>query len=142
MFPLHWCAESIKLTSFKNHAVIGYFVPGLHAGAVPAMPPELVLALVDGDLDSLDGRCRHIWVPHAYLQLAPREAGQCQAHCVGVQDGFNIGDFQAQYLIGVCPAWRKRQRIHDYRDLTLLFNWCRAHSKVQIINFSVEIVQV
>ena len=43
-----------KLTSFEDYAVVGYFVPRLQAGAVPAVPSELVLALVDGNLDSLD----------------------------------------------------------------------------------------
>lgn len=46
---------TIKLTSFEDHTVIGYFVSGLQAGAVPAVPSELVLALMDGNLDSLDG---------------------------------------------------------------------------------------
>lgn len=49
-----YCIITIKLTSFKDYAVIGYFVPSLQAGAVPAVPSELVLALMDGNLDSLD----------------------------------------------------------------------------------------
>lgn len=48
------CVELQKLTSFKDYAVVGYLVPSLQAGAVPAVPSELVLALVDGYLDSLD----------------------------------------------------------------------------------------
>ena len=46
--------KKTQLTSFKDYAVVGYFVPRLQAGAVPAVPSELVLALVDGNLDSLD----------------------------------------------------------------------------------------
>lgn len=53
-FPTVYCLVSVKLTSFEDDAVVGYFVPGLQAGAVPALSPELVLALVDGNLDSLD----------------------------------------------------------------------------------------
>lgn len=41
-------------TSFKDYAVIGYFISGLQAGAVPAVPSKLVLTLMDGNLDSLD----------------------------------------------------------------------------------------
>lgn len=48
------CIGTWKLTSFKDYAVVGYFVPRLQAGAVPAVPSELVLALMDGNLDSLD----------------------------------------------------------------------------------------
>lgn len=44
----------LKLTSFEDYAVVGYFVSSLQAGAVPAVPSELVLALMDGNLDSLD----------------------------------------------------------------------------------------
>lgn len=69
------------------------------------MPSELMLTLVDGDLDSLDRRCRHIWIPHAHVQLAPRQARQGQTDRVGVQDGVNVGQLQAQDLVGVYPAW-------------------------------------
>lgn len=45
---------TLSETSFKDYAVIGYFVPSLQTGAVPAVPSELVLALMDGNLNSLD----------------------------------------------------------------------------------------
>lgn len=64
----------VSLTSFEDDAVVRYFVPGLQAGTVPAVPSELMLALVDGDLDSLDGRGRHVRVAHAHLQLTPGQA--------------------------------------------------------------------
>lgn len=95
-------------TSFKDDAVVGDFVPSLQAGAVPAMPSELVLALVDGNLNSLDRRGRHVRIAHAHLQLAPRQAGQRQTHRVGVQDGVDVGKFQAENFIGIHPAWRTR----------------------------------
>lgn len=99
------------LTSFKDYAVVGYFVPSLQAGAVPAVPSELVLALVDGDLDSLDCWSRHVWITHAHLQLAPRQTWQCQTHRVGIQDRVNVGKLQAQDFIGVYPAWSTQVRL-------------------------------
>lgn len=98
-------------TSFKDDAVVGDFVPSLQAGAVPAMPSELVLALMDGNLDSLDRRGRYVWITHAHLQLAPGQAGQSQTHRVGVQDGVDVGKFQAQNFIGFHPAWKTRGRL-------------------------------
>lgn len=98
-------------TSFKDDAVVGDFVPSLQAGAVPAMPSELVLALMDGNLDSLDGRGRHVGIPHAHLQLAPCQAGQRQTHRVGVQDGVDVWELQAQNFVGFHPAWRTRGRL-------------------------------
>lgn len=97
-------ALRIKLTSFEDYAVVGYFVPSLQAGAVPAVPSELVLALVDGNLDSLDCRSCHVWVTHAHLQLAPRQARQRQTHRVGIQDRVDVWELQAQNFIGVYPA--------------------------------------
>lgn len=67
LYSLFCIVNLFKLTSFKDYAVVGYFVPRLQAGAVPAVPSELVLALMDGNLDSLDCRSRHVWVPHAHL---------------------------------------------------------------------------
>lgn len=90
-------------TSFEDYAVVRYFIPGLQAGAVPPVSSELVLALVDGNLDSLDcGGC-NVWITHTHLQLAPRQSWQRQTDCVGVQDGINIGKLQAQDFIGVYP---------------------------------------
>lgn len=105
------CVELQKLTSFKDYAVVGYFVPSLQAGAVPAVPSELVLALVDGNLDSLDCWSRHVWITHAHLQLAPRQTWQCQTHRVGIQDWVNVGKLQAQDFIGVYPAWSTQVRL-------------------------------
>ena len=45
---------TVKLTSFKHYAVVWYFVSSLQTRAVPTVPSELVLALMDGNLDSLD----------------------------------------------------------------------------------------
>ena len=73
-------------TSVEHYTLVGDFVAGLQAGAVPAVSPELVLALVDGNLDALDGRGRHIWVPHAHLHLLLGQPRKGQAHCVGIED--------------------------------------------------------
>lgn len=43
------------LTSAEDDALIWNLVLGLKAGAIPALVPELVLALMDGNLDPLDG---------------------------------------------------------------------------------------
>lgn len=106
-----YCIVTIKLTSFKDYAVVGYFVPSLQARAVPAVPSELVLALVDGNLDSLDCWSRHVWVTHAHLQLAPRQTRQSQTHRVGIQDRVDVGELQAQDFIGVYPAWSTHVRL-------------------------------
>lgn len=42
-------------TSAEDGTLVGDLVAGLQTRAVPALVPELVLALVDGDLDALDG---------------------------------------------------------------------------------------
>lgn len=73
------------LTSAEDDALIWNLVLGLQAGAVPALVPELVLALVDGDLDALDGRGGDVGVAHTHLQLPPRQPRQRQAHRVGIQ---------------------------------------------------------
>lgn len=75
------------------------------------MSSELVLALVDGNLDSLDcGGC-NVWITHTHLQLAPCQSWQRQTHCVGIQDGINIGKLQAQDFIGVYPACSTNGRL-------------------------------
>lgn len=43
------------LTSAEDDALIRNLVLGLKAGAIPALVPELVLALMDGNLNTLDG---------------------------------------------------------------------------------------
>lgn len=86
--------RALSETSFEDHTVVGDLVPGFQTGAVPAMTSELVLALVNGDLDALDGRGGHIWVPHAHLQLSPVQARECQTHGIGVQYGIDVGDLQ------------------------------------------------
>lgn len=75
------------------------------------MSSELVLALMDRNLDSLDRRGRHVRVAHAHLQLAPRQARQRQTHRVGVQDGVDVGEFQAQDFIGFHPGRRTWSRL-------------------------------
>lgn len=42
-------------TSAEDGTLVGDLVSSLEARAVPALVPELVLALVDGNLDALDG---------------------------------------------------------------------------------------
>lgn len=112
------------LTSFEDYAVVRYFVPGLQAGAVPAVSSELVLALVDSNLDSLDcGGC-NVWITHTHLQLASCQSRQRQTHCVGIQDGLNIGKLQAQDFIGVYPACSTHGRLltrNTVINLLLLF---------------------
>jgi len=95
------------LTSAEDDALVGDLVLGLEAGAVPALVPELVLALVDGDLDALDGRGGDVRVAHAHLQLPPRQPGQGQADCVGIQHRLRW-QLQAQDLIGA-GAGRERE---------------------------------
>lgn len=106
--------QVIHLTSLEDYAVVGYFVPRFQTGAVPAVPSELVLALVDCDLNSLDRWSRHVRVPHANLQLAPRQTRQRQTNRVGIQDGLDVGEFQTQDFIGVYPA-RSTHKFHYLR---------------------------
>lgn len=107
-----WLRGNVKhLTPFEDNAVVGDFVAGLQAGTVPAVSSELVLALMDRNLDSLDCRGCHVRITHAHLELASRQAGQRQTHCVGVQDGVNVRQFQAQNFIGFHPRWRTWGRL-------------------------------
>lgn len=105
------CIVTINLTSFKHYAVIGYFVSSLQAWTVPAVTSELMLALMDGNLDSLDCWSCHVWVPHAHIQLAPRQPWQRQTHRVGVQDWVNVGELQSQDFIGAYPAGSTQVRL-------------------------------
>lgn len=54
----------------------------LQRGAVPALVAELVLAFVDGHLDSLQSRGRHVRAAHTHPHLTFAEACQLQAHGV------------------------------------------------------------
>lgn len=110
-FPKWYCIVTEQLTSFKDDAVVGYFVSSLQAGAVPTVSSELVLAFVDGNLDSLNCWSRHVRVPHAHLQLAPRQTWQCETHRVGIQDRVDVGELQAQDFIGVYPAWSTQDQL-------------------------------
>lgn len=76
----------LSLTSAKDNTFIGDLVSGLQARAVPAVSSELMLALMDGNLDALYGRGRHIWMSHTHVQLFLGETGQSQTHRVGVQN--------------------------------------------------------
>lgn len=118
------------LTSFEDYAVVRYLVPGLQAGAVPAVSSELVLALVDGNLDSLDCGGRNIWITHAHIQLAPRQSWQCQTHCVGVQDGINIGKLQAQDFIGVYPACSTHGKLLTRKTIINLMSLFSTYSSL------------
>lgn len=80
----------LSLTSAEDDALVRDLVSCLEAGAVPAMPPELVLTLVDGDLDALDGRGRDVRVSHAHVHLPLGEARQCETHRVGIEDGLHV----------------------------------------------------
>ena len=101
MPPPSHCVPEQNLTSFEDHAVIGDLVARLQAGAVPAVTSELVLALVDGDLDALDGGGRDVRVAHADVLLPAVQARQREADRVGVEDGVDVGQLQAQDLVGV-----------------------------------------
>lgn len=61
------------------------------------------MALVDGDLDALDGRGSHVWVAHTHLHLPLAQARQRQAHSVGVEDRL-LGESEAQNIVGCRPA--------------------------------------
>lgn len=86
-------------TSAEDGILVGDLAARLETGAVPALVPELVLAFMDANLDALDGRGSHIRVAHAHLHLPPAQAGQRQAHRVGVEHGFR-GQAQAQDVVG------------------------------------------
>lgn len=90
-------------TSAEDGAFIGDLVSSLQTRAIPALVPELVLALVDGDLDALDGRGSHIGVTHTHFHLPPAQARQCQAHCVGIEHRLR-GEAEAQNVVGCGPA--------------------------------------
>lgn len=138
-----YCIVTITLTSFKDYAVVGDFVPSLQTGAVPAVPSELVLALVDGNLDSLDCWSRHVWVPHAHLQLAPRQTRQCQTHRVGIQDRVDVGELQAQDFVGVYPAWSTRvrllTRLSHKSFVSVLFSFVARRSLLGTCKLSVNV---
>ena len=59
-------------------------VLGLQTGTVPAVGSELVLTLVDGDLHTLNGRCRHVRVLAAQVVLVGCQLRVGFAHRVGV----------------------------------------------------------
>ena len=63
--------ERRPLTSAEDDAFVRYLVLGLQAGAIPALITELVLTLMDSNLDALNGRGRHIRIPHTHLHLSP-----------------------------------------------------------------------
>lgn len=67
--PLRLWAEeegSLALTSAADDALLGGLVLGLKDKTVPALVPEVALALVDGHLDGGD---RDVRVVHIHLQL-------------------------------------------------------------------------
>ena len=59
-------------------------VLGLQRRAVPAVGAQLVLAFVDGDLDTLDGRGRHVRVAPTQGVLVGRQFRVGLAHRVRV----------------------------------------------------------
>lgn len=133
-----YCIVTIKLTSFKDYAVIGYFVPSLQTGAVPAVPSELVLALMDGNLNSLDCWSCDVWVPHAHLQLAPCQTWQRQAHRVGIQDWIDVGELQAQDFIGVYPAWSTQVRLLTRQTYNIFCYWSCEHHTSQFPQYQTD----
>lgn len=99
---IQWIRFILSLTPAKDNTLIWDLVSGLQARAVPAVSSELMLALVDGNLDALYGRGRHIWMSHTHVQLFLCETGQSQTHRVGVKNRVK-GDLQSQDFIGICP---------------------------------------
>lgn len=87
------------LTSAEDDAFIGDLVLSLQARAVPTLITKLVLALMDSNLDALNGWRCHIRIPHTNLQLSPGQTGQCQANCIGIEHRFQW-QLQAKDLIG------------------------------------------
>ena len=75
----------------------------LEGAAVPAVRPELVLTLVDGDLHALDGRGRDVWEAAADVVLAVRQARVRLAHGVGVEARL-CRDRQTEDVVAQCPA--------------------------------------
>lgn len=98
-----------SLTSAEDDALVRNLVSCLEARAVPAMPPELVLTLVDGDLDALDGRGCDVWVSHAHVHLPLGESRECETHRVGIEDGLHVLR-QTNNGIGICPGREVRER--------------------------------
>lgn len=90
-------------TSAEDGTLVGDLVASLQTGAVPALVPELVLALMDGDLDALDGGGSHVRVAHTHFHLPPAQARQRQAHRVGIEHGLR-GEAEAQNVVGCRPA--------------------------------------
>jgi hypothetical protein len=70
----------------------------LQCRAVPALVAQLVLTLVNGDVQPLERRRRHVGAAQAQPQLSLTQSGQGQAHGVGRQRRLT-GKFKAQNLI-------------------------------------------
>ena len=75
----------------------------LQGGAVPALVSQLMLTLMNGHLDTLQGRCRHIRAAHTQAHLALTQASQSQAHRVRGQNRVAC-HLQAQYVIAQHPG--------------------------------------
>lgn len=84
------------------------------------MAAELVLALMDSDLDALDGGGRDVGISHAHVQLLPGQTREGQAHGVGIQNWI-YRDLQSQNLIGIYPT-TQRNRILMPFELTSAFS--------------------
>lgn len=73
---------SEPLTPAEDGAVVRQLPEAFQRGAVPSLVAKLVLALVDGHLDALQGGCRHVGTTHTHPHLTFAEAYQSQAHRV------------------------------------------------------------
>lgn len=92
-----------RLTALEDGAVVRQAAAPLERRAVPALVAQLVLTLVDGDVQALERRRRHVGAAQAQAQLPLAQAGQRQAHGVGGQRRL-ARQLQAQNLIAESPA--------------------------------------
>lgn len=100
----------------------------LQRGAVPAVVPELVLALVDGHLEALQGGGRHVGAADAHPHLPLAESRQPQTHGVGGQHWISC-PLQAQHVVTQHPAerWMARRRMEFITLSTRLIRQLRGN---------------
>lgn len=72
-------------TSFKQGTCVWVFIFLFQRGTVPAVVPELILALMDPNLDPLDGGRRDVRVHTTQAVLSGGQVGERLTDRVGVQ---------------------------------------------------------
>lgn len=98
----------VRLTALEDGAVVRQAAAALERRAVPALVPQLVLALVDRDVQALERRRRHVGAAQAQAQLLLAQARQRQAHGVGGQRRLAAArQLQALNLISEGPGNRE-----------------------------------